>query len=175
MKPMVIALLTAFMEEILRREYDSWAPALARALMKLACVLCPETATEFGWSADLQAKQADGETGLFFAFGCLVGVPVLGARAIPERLRRVRAVVPGEIFGLTPFSPGTTTTFTSSYRITAYRNSVVVTDLTTGRIVREVAAKPGALPDDTIAAALAAIPDDHFYSVRTSRKRRPKA
>lgn len=172
MKPMVIALLTAFMEEILRREYDSWAPALARALMKLACVLCPETATEFGWSADLQAKQGDGETGLFFAFGCLVGVPVLHVRVIPQRLARAWA----DIRDLARFSPGRTMTFESSYRITANRDSIIVMNLTSGQVVvREVRTKPGALTAGELRALLDAIAGGHFHFVRTSLKRRPKA
>lgn len=81
-------LVKVFVEEIVRREYDSWAPALARAMVKLASMLCSHAAKEFRWSADLQAEQASpgNASGLFFAFGCLAGVPLLGLRTLRARV-----------------------------------------------------------------------------------------
>ena len=76
--------------EIVKREYDSWAPALARAVVHIGCRLHPARADE--WQAELIARQAEGAAGVDYAVVVALGGCRFAARtalnAIGRRRRR---------------------------------------------------------------------------------------
>ena len=74
------------------REYDSWAPALARAGVRLAGLICPFRSKH--WWADLCCIQVEEEgTGLFDAALCLATSTVLAVRE-PRQSRWRPATTP---------------------------------------------------------------------------------
>jgi hypothetical protein len=81
---LVVALVTTEMlREAVRREYGSWAPGLARALVRLAGFIHRSRAAE--WRADVLYLQAEGSSGLWEA-GChLMAAPGLQARELAGR------------------------------------------------------------------------------------------
>lgn len=74
--------LRAVVSEMVKQEYTRWAPALARAVVRLAGHLHPTRADE--WLADILYLQSTPEasTGLWEALCHLCGAPKLAARAI---------------------------------------------------------------------------------------------
>jgi hypothetical protein len=100
-------------KQIVAREYDSWAPALARALVRVAGWVHPPRARE--WRADMiYVQSAERETGLWEAFCHLVAAPKLSSlvaarcvargvrRAVSDRDSLSAGVASG---GLEPFRP----------------------------------------------------------------------
>lgn len=83
-------LLRTVVSEVAKREYDSWAPALARALAGLAGCIHPRRADE--WMADILYLQDAPErsTGLWEAFCHICGAPKLAGFAIVGRLAEMR-------------------------------------------------------------------------------------
>jgi hypothetical protein len=79
------------LKQIVAREYDSWAPALARVLVRLAGWLHAPRARE--WEADVAYLQVEeGESGLWAAAGHLAAAPRLTGVSL---VRWLRAVVTG--------------------------------------------------------------------------------
>ena len=73
---------TEIVKQIVAREYDSWAPALARALVRLAGWVHPPRARE--WRADVAYVQSveQGDTGLWEALCHLVAAPKLSSLVV---------------------------------------------------------------------------------------------
>lgn len=78
----VLLVAQTMVSEITKQEYDSWAPALARALVRLAGRVHPMRADE--WLADVLYLQTAPEprTGLWEVFCHVCGAPKLAMRAI---------------------------------------------------------------------------------------------
>jgi 5-methylcytosine-specific restriction protein B len=73
---------TEILKQIVAREYDSWAPALARAIVRLAGWVHPPRARE--WRADLVYVQSveQAETGLWEALCHLAAAPKLSSLVV---------------------------------------------------------------------------------------------
>jgi AcrR family transcriptional regulator len=81
---LVIALVaTEMLREAVRREYGSWAPELARVLVRLAGFIHRSRAAE--WRSDVLYLQAEGSSGLWEASCHLVAAPGLLARELAGR------------------------------------------------------------------------------------------
>jgi hypothetical protein len=73
------------LKQIVAREYDSWAPALARLLVRLAGRIHPPRALE--WRADAAYIQTvEGVSGLWASSSHLAAAPTLTAAALGRRL-----------------------------------------------------------------------------------------
>jgi hypothetical protein len=94
----VLFLLRAMANEAVKQEYTKWAPALARALVRLAGRVHPARADE--WWADVRYLQTAPQpsTGLWEAFSHVCGAPRLAAlavvTAVADVLSRVTALGP---------------------------------------------------------------------------------
>jgi hypothetical protein len=81
---LVVALVaTEMLREAVRREYGSWAPVLARVLVRLAGLIHRSRAAE--WRADVLYLQAEGRSGLWEASCHLLAAPSLLARELAGR------------------------------------------------------------------------------------------
>lgn len=79
----VVLVATEMLREAVRREYGSWAPALARIIVRLAGLIHRSRAAE--WRADVLYLQGEGSSGLWEA-GChLLAAPGLRARELLGR------------------------------------------------------------------------------------------
>lgn len=84
----IVGLVAAEMlKEAVRREYGSWAPGLARAMVRLAGLIHPSRAAE--WRADILYLQTQGQSGLWEAACYLLAAPKLLLR---ESLRKLRGL-----------------------------------------------------------------------------------
>jgi hypothetical protein len=85
---LVLWILGLMIKQVIEKEYDSWAPALARALVGLGCRLHARFADE--WRSELAAAQAQGESGLDYASVAVLGAIWLAVCSLPITPRRIQ-------------------------------------------------------------------------------------
>src|SRR5215470_6621556 len=82
----LLALLHKAFELVLTNEYATWAPGLARLLVRTAGFICPPRRRQ--WWADLSYVQREEKTsGLLQAGWCFLSSPTLAIRHAVARLR----------------------------------------------------------------------------------------
>jgi hypothetical protein len=80
-------ILKTALKAVIEREYDGWAPIVARVMVRFACRIHPSKADE--WQDELANVKADCDTGLILGAHCVLGSLQSAASWFPARLRKL--------------------------------------------------------------------------------------